>query len=106
MAEDQAADREGYPAAVPDGYPQAERLDLVEDLSGFAVSDPYRWLEDPASPATQDWLRAQDTLFAAYGATLPGIGRLADRILELMGTGHIGVPAWRGGRQVFRPRLP
>ncbi len=106
MAEDQGADRDGYPAVEPEGYPQAERLGLVEDLSGFAVSDPYRWLEDPASPAAQDWLRAQDTLFAAHGATLPGIGALADRILELMGTGHIGVPAWRGMRQFFSRRLP
>jgi prolyl oligopeptidase len=87
-------------------YPDAPRLDLVEDLGGAEVSDPYRWLEDAESPATQDWLREQDKLFREYGGVLPGIGRLADRILALMGTGHIGVPAWRGERQFFTRRLP
>jgi prolyl oligopeptidase len=47
----------------PGGYPDAQRLDLVEDLNGVEVSDPYRWLEDAGSPATQDWLREQDGLF-------------------------------------------
>jgi prolyl oligopeptidase len=90
----------------PGGYPDAQRLDLAEDLNGVEVSDPYRWLEDADSAATQDWLRDQDTLFEARGGSLPGIGRLADRILELMGTGYIGVPAWRGERQFFTRRLP
>jgi protease II len=27
-------------------YPPARRLDLVEELHGFRVADPYRWLED------------------------------------------------------------
>jgi prolyl oligopeptidase len=88
------------------GYPDAQRLDLVEDLSGFEVSDPYRWLEDAGSAAAQDWLRAQDELFRAHGAALPGVDHLAERILELMGTGHIGVPVWRGARQFFTRRLP
>ena len=90
----------------PGGYPDAQRLDLAEDLNGVEVHDPYRWLEDAESPQTQDWLREQDELFREYGGTLPGIDRLADRILELMGTGHIGVPAWRGERQFFTRRLP
>jgi len=27
-------------------YPPARRLDLVEELHGHRVADPYRWLED------------------------------------------------------------
>lgn len=33
-------------------YPQTRREDLVEDLHGVPVADPYRWLEDPKSPET------------------------------------------------------
>ena len=30
-------------------YPHARRLDLTEEVLGYQVSDPYRWLEDDAS---------------------------------------------------------
>ena len=43
-------------------YPDAARLDLVEDLHGHPVADPYRWLEDAADPRTQAWTEAQDAL--------------------------------------------
>ena len=89
-----------------DQYPSARRLDVSEDLSGHRVSDPYRWLEDPDSDETHTWLRAQDELFRGYADVRPGVGALAERILELTGTGHIGVPVWRGGRRFFTRRMP
>ncbi len=89
-----------------DQYPSTRRLDVSEDLSGHRVSDPYRWLEDPDSDETQTWLRAQDELFRGYADVRPGVGALAERILELTGTGHIGVPVWRGGRRFFTRRMP
>ena len=89
-----------------DQYPSARRMDVSEDLSGHRVSDPYRWLEDPDSDETQTWLRAQDELFRGYADVRPGVGALAERILELTGTGHIGVPVWRGGRRFFTRRMP
>ena len=33
-------------------YPPAERVDVVDDLHGRRIPDPYRWLEDPADPRT------------------------------------------------------
>jgi len=49
----------------PGGYPAARRLDLVEDLFGHQVADPYRWLEDAGSDETQQWLAAQEDLWAS-----------------------------------------
>ena len=90
----------------PPGYPGARRDDLVEDLHGHHVPDPYRWLEDAASTGTQEWLAAQDSLRAGTEAGLTGRSRLAARIQELMAAGYVSAPAWRGPRQFFMRRLP
>ena len=89
------------------GYPQARRLDLTEDIGGHQVSDPYRWLEDDSSGERAGWLAAQAELFGSYREEqLPGRGRLADRVRELLSTGYVGTPVWRGERCFFTRRDP
>jgi prolyl oligopeptidase len=87
-------------------YPQARRLDLTEDILGYQVSDPYRWLEDDTSGERADWLAAQADLFGSYRAGLPGRDRLAAQVRELLSTGYAGPPAWRGERCFFTRRDP
>jgi prolyl oligopeptidase len=87
------------------GYPQARRLDLTEDVLGYQVSDPYRWLED-ASGERAGWLAAQDALFAAQRAELPGRDDLAAQVRELLNVGYVGTPVWRGDRSFFTRRDP
>ena len=87
-------------------YPDAPRLDLVEDLHGHAVADPYRWLEDAASPQTQQWSAAQDALVQEHLTALPGREQLAQRLGELLATGGVGTPAWRSGRPFWTRREP
>jgi prolyl oligopeptidase len=87
-------------------YPAAGRLDLTEEILGHQVSDPYRWLEDGASAERVAWLAAQAELFASYREDLPGRERLAGQVRELLGTGHVGTPAWRGERSFFTRRDP
>jgi len=84
-------------------YPAARRLDLVEDLFGHQVADPYRWLEDPGSDETRNWLDAEDALWARYRDGLPHRRRFADRVRELLEVGSVGTPVWRGTR-CFRTR--
>ena len=87
-------------------YPQARRLDLTEDILGHQVSDPYRWLEDDTGAERAAWLSAQADLFASYRAELPGRDRLADQVRELLSTGYVGTPVWRGERCFFTRRDP
>jgi prolyl oligopeptidase len=87
-------------------YPEASRLDLTEDIGGHQVSDPYRWLEDDTSAERAGWLAAQADLFASYREELPGRERLAARVRELLGTGYVGTPAWRGERCFYTRRDP
>jgi len=86
------------------GYPAAARSDICDDLNGHLVADPYRWLEDPGSPATQEWLAAQDELYAGAAAGLTGRERLTGRLGELLSAGLVTSPVWRGDRQFYLRR--
>ena len=85
-------------------YPAAARSDICDDLNGHLVADPYRWLEDPGSPATQEWLAAQDELYAGAAAGLTGRERLTGRLGELLSAGLVTSPVWRGDRQFYLRR--
>lgn len=93
-------------------YPPARRLDLIDDLHGRQVPDPYRWLEDPADPETEAWSAAQDALYAGHRERLAAAlgdgplstGPLIARLSGLMAAGFVGTPAWRGERRFFGRR--
>src|SRR5215210_3750623 len=87
-------------------YPDAPRLDLVEDLHGRSVSDPYRWLEDAADPRTRAWTEAQDAVTAEVLGSLPLREEFAARLEELVHAGAVGVPVWRGERAFSTRRDP
>jgi prolyl oligopeptidase len=87
-------------------YPEAPRLDLVEELHGHRVADPYRWLEDPADPRTVTWTQAQDALAAEELAGLPLRPEFAERLDQLVHAGAVGVPVWRGDRAFSTRRDP
>jgi prolyl oligopeptidase len=85
-------------------YPSARREDIVEEIHGHEVADPYRWLEDPHGEETKIWLTEQDELFHREVDGLPGHERLRVRVRELCASGTIGAPCWRGERRFFTRR--
>jgi prolyl oligopeptidase len=93
-------------ASFPGGYPAARRMNLVEDLFGHQVADPYRWLEDESSAETSEWLGAQETLWAGYQDGLPRREEFAGRVRELLRVGSVGLPAWRGTTRFYPRRDP
>ena len=50
-------------------------MDLTEDVLGYQVSDPYRWLEDAGSGERADWLGREAALYAAQRDGVARAGR-------------------------------
>ncbi len=86
-------------------YPAAPRLDLVEQLHGHDIADPYRWLEDGESDETLAWCAAQDRLWETHRDRLGGVDRIRARLQELT-VGGISAPVVRGDRSFFTRLLP
>ncbi len=87
-------------------YPEAVRLDVVDEMHGQIVADPYRWLEDVEDARTVAWSQAQDDLYAAARETWSRYADLQARLTELHAVGEVGVPVWRGDRSFALRREP
>ena len=79
-------------------YPKARRDDLVEQLHGVDVADPYRWLEDLDSDETRQWVRAENEVTFAYLDTIPQRQAIRTRLTELWNFERFGLPTRRGKR--------
>jgi prolyl oligopeptidase len=83
-------------------YPPARRDDVVDDYHGTAVSDPYRWLEDPHSPDTQAFVAAQNELTRSFVDELPGHAAWTERLTRLWNYPRVTPPEVRHGRFFFQ----
>ncbi|WP_030319464.1 prolyl oligopeptidase family serine peptidase [Streptomyces flavochromogenes] len=79
-------------------YPHAERQDVVQELHGVRVPDPYRWLENADSAETRRWSAEQEALYAAERAALPGLERWEAEVSALGAGDRVRSPKVRGGR--------
>ena len=79
-------------------YPAVRRDDTSSVLHGVTVADPYRYLEDPDSDRTQEFVAAQNALSQPYLADLPARKALLDMTTALLTAPRRGVPWERGGR--------
>lgn len=84
-------------------YPASRTVDAKDVLHGVTVPDPYRWLEDAASPDVQAWMKAQDDLTRAELAKVPERARLLARLKELAYLDSVSAPV-RRGEYVFLTR--
>lgn len=89
-------------------YPDAPHGNVVDDYNGVRVADPYRWLENPDSPASRKWIQAENALTASYLATVPNTAELKAQLKQLWSpvTYPGGGLAERNGRIFFLRRDP
>ena len=88
-------------AEAPLVYPDARRVDTVDDYHGTEVADPYRWMEDPDSAETQAWVRAQNVISQAWLAAVPEREAIRERLSSLWNYERYGTPWKRGSRYFF-----
>ena len=86
------------------GYPATRRLDLVEEVHGVPVQDPYRWLEDIESQEAQAWIAAQNAYTRGILDALEGRDKISARLSELASIGYTRVPQVRGDRYFYQQR--
>ncbi len=87
-------------AAVID-YPQTRKVDVVDEIHGTSVPDPYRWLEDDNSPETKEWVAAQNRVTEDFLTTIPQRGEIRKRLADLWNFERTGAPREYGGRWFF-----
>ncbi len=73
-------------------YPPAPKVKQVDDYHGTLVLDPYRWLEDPDSKQTSDWVTAENRLTFDYLQKIPQREAIKERITKVYNYERYGVP--------------
>jgi prolyl oligopeptidase len=79
---------------------------VTEIFHGVSVTDPYRWLEDQTSPRTRAWIEEQTSYARVYLDSIPGRGRIRERIREFLAVETHDSLQKAGNRYFFRKRLP
>jgi prolyl oligopeptidase len=87
-------------------YPDAPRDDVADNMHGTLVQDPYRWLEDAADPRTQEWVAQQNALMQEERAKWSRREHFAERVDQLLQSGSVSPPYFRGDRIFFTRRNP
>jgi prolyl oligopeptidase len=82
-------------------YPVVARGNTVDDYHGTLVPDPYRWMEDTASPATQQFVVAENALTRPWLDALPQLAAIRGRLEQLYHYERFGVPVREGGRYFY-----
>lgn len=84
-------------------YPEAARVNQVDNYHGYQIQDPYRWMENTTSEKTQQWMHEQDELLRTYLESVPMRDRIIKNIERLADTGpSYSVPTEAAGDYFFQ----
>jgi prolyl oligopeptidase len=83
--------------------PRTARENVVDDLHGAKIVDPYRWLEADATERVREWTDEQNARTRAVLDPLPQRAAFARRLRELLSVGLLSTPRPIAGR-IFHTR--
>ena len=64
-------------------YPETKKDEVADVYFGDSIEDPYRWLENDTSVATQDWVNRQIAFTDTYLNKLPKREAIKERLTKL-----------------------
>src|SRR4026209_211045 len=79
-------------------YPNTRTIKQTDNYHGMLVSDPYRWLEDPDSPDTLDWIKQQNELTVSVLENISTRKSINQRLTELWNFPKAWAPHKKGKR--------
>jgi len=82
-------------------YPETPKVNQIDNYHAIQVADPYRWLEDPDSPETQDWIEKQNEVTFSFLEQIAERETIKQRLTELWDYEKYGIPFKRGNRYFF-----
>jgi prolyl oligopeptidase len=85
-------------------YPPTRTDDVIDELYGERIADPYRWLEDGGSEDVRRWTAAQNALTEGYLAGVGVRAAIQRRLTALLAIDALGAPAPAGGRYFYSRR--
>jgi len=78
--------------------------EVVDELFGVPIADPYRWLEDGSSAEARTWVETQNTYTRGLLDARPGRGTTRARLAQLLSIGTLTAPTPSGGRYFYTRR--
>ncbi|MHA1187670.1 MAG: S9 family peptidase, partial [Candidatus Heimdallarchaeota archaeon] len=85
-------------------YPETIREEIIDEIHGVKVEDPYRWLENLEDEEVQQWLDNQHDYMEKIMESIPNRKASLDRIKELLSLGDITLPTQKAGMVFFSKR--
>ncbi len=87
--------------SIPIQYPMTEKGNVTDNYFGVTIADPYRWLEDLNSTATQKWVAAQNKVTFDYLDKIPFRQKIAKRLGDLWNYERYSLPIFKGNKTYF-----
>ena len=82
-------------------YPHTEQVEQSDRYHGIEVQDPYRWLENPDSESTINWVAAQNEVTFSYLNSISAKEKIQQRLTQLWDYEKYSSPFKRGQRYFY-----
>ena len=81
-------------------YPETKKLNLVENIFGQRIEDPYRWLEDFTSDESREWVEKQNILTDKFISN-PYQKKLKKELEDIWVSDQISIPYKKGDKTFY-----